>query len=72
MFKETRRRSLIKTSLWRIIAVLNSYAILVSSFSSKPIFNAVLMNVTGFILYFIFERLFDRVEYGRESGIKLE
>ena len=65
MFKETRTRSITKTVLWRTIAILNSYLILVFMISEEPIYNALLMNLTGFIVYYFYERFWDRIKKGR-------
>ena len=48
MFKETRTRSITKTVLWRMVAILNSYIILLMMISDEPLHNALLMNLTGF------------------------
>tara|TARA_B100001094_G_scaffold333124_1_gene408795 strand:- start:28262 stop:28468 length:207 start_codon:yes stop_codon:yes gene_type:complete len=65
MFKETKTRSVTKTVLWRMIAILNSYLILVLVISDEPIYNALLMNLTGFIVYYFYERFWDRIKKGR-------
>ena len=40
---------MIKTILWRLFATLNSFLILYASISHKHIWNAIFMNVTGFV-----------------------
>jgi len=64
-FKETKTRSITKTKIWRMIAILNSYLILVLVISDTPIYNALLMNLTGFIVYYFYERVCDKIEAGR-------
>ena len=64
-FKETRHRSLIKAAAWRGIAVLNSFMVLVLNFSDKPLQNALIMNLTGFALYFFYERLCNKISWGK-------
>ena len=64
-FKETKTRSIIKTMLWRVIAILNSYIILVLMISDSPIHNALLMNLTGFVVYYFYERTCNKIKIGR-------
>lgn len=65
MFKETRTRSVVKTVLWRMIAIFNSYLVLVFMISDEPMHNALLMNLTGFIVYYFYERLWDNISKGK-------
>jgi hypothetical protein len=64
-FKETKSRSITKTIVWRLVAILNSYLILVLMISDEPIHNALLMNLTGFIVYYFYERIWDKIKKGR-------
>ena len=48
-----------------MIAILNSYLILVLMISDTPIYNALLMNLTGFIIYYFYERVCDKIKAGR-------
>ena len=64
-FVESKTRSFIKTFLWRIVAILNSYLILVCMFSDDPLNNALLMNLTGFFVYYFYARIWDKVKMGR-------
>lgn len=57
---DSREKSLRKTISWRVIAVINSYAILLMAYTDKPLLNAVLMNLTGAGLYYIHERLWNK------------
>jgi len=65
MFKETRSRSLRKSIGWRIVAVINSYIILAMYFTDSPLYNAIAMNVTGAVLYYAYERLWNNTKRGR-------
>jgi uncharacterized membrane protein len=65
MFKETRERSIRKSIGWRIVAVINSYIILAMYFTDSPLYNAILMNVTGAVLYYVYERLWNNSRKGR-------
>ena len=64
-FNETRVRSLTKTVPWRCCAVMNSYLVLTLTTSTRPLTNAILMNVTGFAVFYIFERVWNKVHWGR-------
>ena len=65
MFKETRERSVRKSIGWRIVAVINSYIILAMYFTDSPLYNAISMNITGAILYYVYERLWNNSHIGR-------
>ena len=65
MFKETRGRSIRKSIGWRIVAVINSYIILAMYFTDSPLYNAILMNVTGAVLYYVYERMWNNSHIGR-------
>ena len=65
MFKETRERSVRKSIGWRIVAVINSYIILAMYFTESPLYNAITMNVTGAVLYYVYERLWNNSRKGR-------
>ena len=64
-FRETRRRSILKTIIWRMIAILNSYVILVSATTDDALLNALFMNITGFIIYYFYERVCNQISYGK-------
>ena len=65
MFKETRKRSLRKSVGWRILAIINSYIILAIYITDSPFYNAILMNVTGAVLYYLYERMWNNTSIGR-------
>lgn len=65
MFKETKKRSIYKALSWRVIALFNSWIVLALSFTQSSFWNAMVMNVIGFFLYFIFERIWNKIKYGR-------
>ena len=66
-FRETKKRSFVKALTWRIIAVLNSFAILALNMTGEPLENALIMNLTGFVIYFSFERLCNMISWGKEN-----
>lgn len=66
MYKETKKRTLVKTIIWRIIATLNSFAILTINLKDN-LKSAILMNITGFIIYYFFERIFNNIKWGKEK-----
>ena len=65
MYYETSKRTIIKTILWRIIATMNSYLILTAAMTHDNFLNAILMNITGFFVYFLFERVCNNIHYGK-------
>tara|TARA_Y100000782_G_C10025145_1_gene198737 strand:+ start:160 stop:366 length:207 start_codon:yes stop_codon:yes gene_type:complete len=65
MFKETKGRSVKKSIGWRILAIINSYIILAMYITDSPLYNAILMNVTGAVLYYVYERVWNNTHSGR-------
>jgi len=61
---ETRARSVVKTIVWRLIAIANSFIILSSGLTTDAFMNAICMNITGFFCYYLYERLCARIPYG--------
>ncbi len=65
--RETKKRSFVKTFVWRIIAILNSFTVLALNMTDEPLKNALIMNLTGFVIYFSYERLFNKISWGRKN-----
>jgi len=65
MYKETRLRTIIKTILWRLFATFNSFIILYAAITYEHIWNAIIMNITGFFIYFFYERIWNAIPYGK-------
>ena len=70
MFQETRSRSTQKSISWRIIAFSNSWMILALGLTELPFWNAVIMNVTGMVMFYFHERVWNKVKSGRYTGKK--
>jgi len=66
-FKETKTRSTQKSVSWRVIAFLNSWFVLAVGFTDIPLWNAITMNLTGILFFYIHERVWNNVDYGRYS-----
>ena len=64
--QETRVRSAIKSILWRVVATLNSFLVLTSNVSNNNLRNAIYMNITGLVIYFLYERVWNKIKYGKE------
>jgi|TARA_R110000824_G_scaffold88670_2_gene217953 uncharacterized membrane protein len=67
MFKETRTRSTKKSISWRIIAFSNSWMILVIGLSDIPLWNAIIMNATGMVMFYFHERFWNKIDDGRHT-----
>lgn len=63
--QETKSRSLLKTGAWRVIAVANSFTILSINITDHAFKNAIAMNISGFFIYYIYERICNRIPYGK-------
>jgi uncharacterized membrane protein len=62
---ETKKRTTFKTISWRIVAIANSWIILAIDIGHTNLEKALLMNATGFFVFYFFERLWSKVNYGR-------
>ena len=66
------KRTLAKTVTWRIIALVTT--ILVVYLYSKDITESLVIGVTAnalkMVLYYVHERMWNRVSFGREKSIK--
>tara|TARA_R100001594_G_C3857729_1_gene220106 strand:+ start:270 stop:458 length:189 start_codon:yes stop_codon:yes gene_type:complete len=60
--KDSKRRSFSKTVSWRTVAVINSYVVLAMAFTNSPLWNAIVMNIFGAILYYVHERVWNKIE----------
>lgn len=65
MIVETKKRTLFKTISWRVVAVMNSWTILSMGFIESNFWNAIIMNISGFIFFYLFERIWSKINYGR-------
>ena len=65
MFNETRARSTQKGLSWRVIAFVNSWLVLEFGLTQEAFYNAVIMNVTGMIFFYVHERLWNNSKHGR-------
>ena len=65
MFLETKPRTMTKAITWRVCAVLNSYVALVVFHKSGDLFKALLMNLTGFCVFYYFERTWNKIQWGK-------
>ena len=67
MFKETKKRSIFKSISWRFVAILNSWTVLSLSYVESNILNALIMNLSGFVLFYVFERMWNSIKYGKTT-----
>jgi len=65
LIRETKKRTIIKSILWRVVATLNSWMILSVIINGENIVKAIIMNVTGFFIFYFFERIWSKIRYGR-------
>ena len=67
MLKERRRRSLTKTLTWRVVASLDTFLIswFVSGEASIGITIASLEVITKLVIYYLHERAWDNVKWGK-------
>ena len=67
MFVENKKRTILKTFSWRMVAILNSFLVLTVNITDNNFLNALYMNITGFIVYYFFERLWNKIKYGKQQ-----
>lgn len=63
--REDKKRTMLKTVTWRIVAVFNSWIILSIGIGNTNLQKALLMNSTGFFVFYFFERVWSKINYGR-------
>lgn len=65
--QDTKSRSIIKTIIWRLIATLNSYFILIilTNSNKENLYKAIIMNITGFFIYYAYERIWNFIKWGK-------
>lgn len=61
---ETKKRHIIKTISWRVLATMNSFLILSIGWTGN-LKNAIIMNITGMVVMYFFERIWAKINYGR-------
>ncbi len=66
---EDRFRSFIKSICWRVIAVLNGWgsAYFFIGDLKKSFLISLVANVIGFVLYYIHERVWNKIEWRRNE-----
>ena len=65
MIIESKKRTLFKTISWRLVAIINSFLVLTIGITDNNLYNAIFMNISGFFIYFFFERIWSKIQYGR-------
>jgi len=65
---ETKGRSIAKSVVWRLAATINGFlvAFIFLHELSQSVKIAVVANVTGFILYYLHERFWNYVNWGKK------
>jgi uncharacterized membrane protein len=66
---ETKKRQFVKIISWRVLATINSFLILSIGWSGN-LKNAIIMNITGMIVMYYFERIWSKINYGRYTEQK--
>lgn len=69
--KESKTRTAVKTIIWRLIATLNSFFVLLCLNDSDKdnLYKAVYMNITGFFVYYFYERIWNFIKWGKNNNI---
>jgi uncharacterized membrane protein len=65
---ENKIRSLSKSISWRIIALLNGWMVtyLFTGDLKNSFFISFVANISGFILYYIHERVWNKMKWGKK------
>jgi uncharacterized membrane protein len=50
-----------------MVAILNSFLVLTVNVTDNNFLNALYMNITGFIVYYFFERIWNKIKYGKQQ-----
>lgn len=67
MFLETKPRTVTKSITWRICATTNSYITLLLFPLHGNLTKAILMNISGFVIFYVFERIWNKVQWGKKN-----
>ena len=77
---ETKRRTMVKTLLWRIIGIIwtwiGAYLIILfipEKYSSAAMIATLIViyhHSTRMIMYYFYERIWTKIEWGRLAGVK--
>lgn len=69
--KESKTRTAVKTIIWRLIATLNSFLVLLylNDSNKDNLHKAVYMNITGFFVYYFYERIWNFIKWGKNNNI---
>lgn len=69
--KESKTRTAVKTIIWRLIATLNSFLVLLylNDSNKNNLHKAIYMNVTGFFVYYFYERIWNFIKWGKNNNI---
>ena len=69
--KENKTRTVVKTIIWRLMATLNSFLVLLylNDSNKDNLYKAVYMNVTGFFVYYFYERMWNFIKWGKNNNI---
>lgn len=65
--KESKTRTIVKTIIWRVIATLNSFFVLLylNDANKDNLYKAIFMNITGFFVYYFYERIWNFIKWGK-------
>ena len=66
---DTKIRSVVKSMAWRILATVNSFIVLLLKITDSALYNALLMAMSGILLYYVYERIWDSIKWGKINGI---
>ena len=69
--KENKTRTVVKTIIWRLMATLNSFLVLLylNDSNKDNLYKAVYMNITGFFVYYFYERMWNFIKWGKINNI---
>jgi len=67
--KESKTRTTVKTIIWRLIATLNSFFVLLylNDSNKDNLYKAIYMNITGFFVYYFYERIWNFIKWGKNN-----
>ena len=70
MFYETKTRTVVKALLWRIIATLITWGTVYyyTKKLSESIQLTIVAAVIGITVYYIYERVWNRIQWGKENN----
>ena len=66
MIRDSQKRTILKTILFRVIGITITVLWLKSDFTSNEFHMALAMNMSALVVYYLYERTWTSIQWGKE------